>query len=207
MRPFFCSMDMELVFATNNLHKLEEIASLLGKRFQIKGLKELGISEEIPEDHDTLEENASQKAWYIYNRTGADCFADDTGLEVDALNGAPGVYSARYSRIGHPTFPEMDSVAGNIRKLLLEMDGVQERSARFRTVIALVVNGKEYQFEGEVKGIITTDQSGAMGFGYDPIFRPDGYELSFAEMDLALKNKISHRARAVEQLVEFLKGM
>jgi XTP/dITP diphosphohydrolase len=200
-------MDMELVFATNNLHKLEEIAALLGTRFQLKGLKELGISEEIPEDHETLEENASQKAWYIYDRSGEDCFADDTGLEVDALKGAPGVYSARYSRIGSPTFPEMDPVDGNIRKLLLEMEGVQERSARFRTIIALIVKGKEYQFEGIVKGVISMDLTGVKGFGYDPIFRPEGYELSFAEMDLALKNKISHRAGAVEQLVKFLKRM
>ena len=130
---------MELVFATNNLHKLEEINDLLGERYQLKGLKEINISEEIPEDHETLEENASQKAWYIFNRSKCNCFADDTGLEVEALNGAPGVYSARYSRMGAITFPEMEPAAGNIRKLLQEMEGVQERRARFRTVIALVV--------------------------------------------------------------------
>ena len=202
---FIC--DMEIVFATNNLHKLEEIGALLGDKFLLLGLKDLDIEEEIPEDYETLEENASQKAWYIYKRTGRNCFADDTGLEVDALNGAPGVYSARYSRIGQPTFPEMEPAEGNIRKLLLEMEGVEERSARFRTVISLILNGKEYQFEGIAGGEITHSRSGAEGFGYGPIVSPDGYDISFAEMDLSLKNKISHRARAVEQLVDFLKGM
>jgi XTP/dITP diphosphohydrolase len=200
-------MDMEIVFATNNLHKLEEIGALLGDKFQLLGLEDLAIAEEIPEDHETLEENASQKAWYIYKKTGRNCFADDTGLEVDALNGAPGVYSARYSRMGHPTFPEMEPAEGNIRKLLLEMAGKQERSARFRTVISLVLNGKEYQFEGIAGGVITQGISGAKGFGYDPVFSPDGYDLTFAEMDLPLKNKISHRAKAVDKLVEKLKGM
>lgn len=198
---------MQLVFATNNQHKLEEIDALLGEKFQLLGLKDLQISEEIPEDHDTLEANASQKAWYISDRTGRNCFADDTGLEVDALNGAPGVYSARYSRMGQPVFPEMEAARGNIRKLLLKMEGKQERSARFRTVISLVLNGKEYQFEGVVEGSITESASGAKGFGYDPIFTPDGYDITFAEMELSLKNQISHRARAVSQLVDFLKGM
>ncbi len=198
---------MELIFATNNLHKLEEINDLLGERFQLKGLKDLDISEEIPEDHETLEENASQKAWYIYNKTGRSCFADDTGLEVDVLDGAPGVYSARYSRMGQITFPEMEPAAGNIRKLLLEMDGKSNRTARFRTVIALLLDGVEFQFEGVVEGTITQSTSGTEGFGYDPVFRPDGYDKSFAEMNLALKNQISHRARAVQRLIEFLKGM
>ncbi|MCK5068632.1 MAG: RdgB/HAM1 family non-canonical purine NTP pyrophosphatase [Bacteroidales bacterium] len=200
-------MDMDIVFATNNLHKLEEIGALLGERFRLIGLKELNINGDIPEDHLTLEENASQKAWYIYDLTGRDCFADDTGLEVDALKGAPGVYSARYSMIGHPTFPEMEPAEGNIRKLLFEMEGKNVRNARFRTVIALVLGGKEYQFEGVVDGRITEVPSGAKGFGYDPVFRPDGYEITFAEMDLALKNQISHRALAVAQLVQKLKGM
>lgn len=200
-------MDMDIVFATNNLHKLEEIGALLGERFRLLGLKELNITGEIPEDHLTLEENASQKAWYIYDLTGRDCFADDTGLEVDALKGAPGVYSARYSRIGHPTFPEMEPAEGNIRKLLFEMEGKNVRNARFRTVIALVLGGKEYQFEGVVDGRITEVPLGAKGFGYDPVFRPNGYEITFAEMDLALKNQISHRALAVAQLVQKLKGM
>lgn len=197
---------MQLVFATNNQHKLEEIDALLGEKFKLLGLRDLSISEEIPEDHDTLEANASQKAWFINKMTGQNCFADDTGLEVDALDGAPGVYSARYSRMGDPTFPDMDAAQGNIRKLLLKMEDVMERSARFRTVISLVLNGKEYQFEGVVEGRITSSPSGTKGFGYDPIFTPEGYDTTFAEMDLALKNKISHRARAVSQLVEFLKS-
>jgi XTP/dITP diphosphohydrolase len=198
---------MQLIFATNNQHKLEEIAALLGGNFQLLGLKDLSISEEIPEDHDTLEENASQKAWYIFDRTGKNCFADDTGLEVDILDGAPGVYSARYSRMGHPTFPEMEAAQGNIKKLLLKMEGVEKRSARFRTVISLVLDGKEFQFEGIVEGQITLGASGVKGFGYDPVFVPQGYKQTFAEMDLNLKNQISHRAKAVNQLVDFLKGM
>ncbi len=196
---------MRLVFATNNQHKLEEISALLGDNFELLGLKDLQMDEEIPEDHDTLEANASQKAWYIFDRTGQSCFADDTGLEVDALDGAPGVYSARYSRMGHPIFPEMEPALGNIRKLLLNMEDVIERSARFRTVISLVLEGKEYQFEGVVEGAITEIAFGAKGFGYDPIFCPSGYDITFAEMDLAIKNQISHRARAVMQLVDFLK--
>jgi XTP/dITP diphosphohydrolase len=198
---------MEIVFATNNLHKLEEIRALLVGNYKLLGLKDLHISEEIPEDHDTLEENASQKAWYIFNKTGRNCFADDTGLEVDFLGGAPGVYSARYSRMGSPTFPEMEPAQGNIRKMLLKMEGVMERSARFRTVISLVLSGKEYQFEGVIEGAITQKTSGAKGFGYDPIFIPAGYDVTFAEMDLSLKNQISHRARAVKQLVDFLNAM
>ena len=198
---------MQLVFATNNQHKLEEIDALLEEKYQLVGLKDLNITEDIPEDHDTLEANASQKAWYINKRTRLNCFADDTGLEVDALDGAPGVFSARYSRMGQPTFPEMESAQGNIRKLLLKMEDVIKRSARFRTVISLVLNGKEYQFEGVVEGAITELVSGAKGFGYDPIFTPIGYDITFAEMDLSLKNQISHRARAVTQLVDFLKEM
>jgi XTP/dITP diphosphohydrolase len=197
---------MKLVFATNNPHKLEEIGALLGKHYQILGLKDLQLEEEIPEDHLTLEENASQKAWYIYDRSGLNCFADDTGLEVDALDGAPGVFSARYSRIGDPVFPDMEPSAGNIRKLLLQMEGKKQWTARFRTVIALVLDGKEYQFIGVVEGHITGAPSGSRGFGYDPVFIPSGYETTFAEMDLSLKNRISHRGRAVKQLVDFLKS-
>jgi XTP/dITP diphosphohydrolase len=200
-------MEKQLIFATNNQHKIEEISALLGGKFKLLGLQDLNISEEIPEDYDTLEENASQKAWYIFKRTGKDCFADDTGLEVDVLNGAPGVYSARYSRMGHPTFPEMEVSRGNIKKLLLKMEGAEKRSARFRTVIALLMNGKEYQFEGVAEGAITLKASGEKGFGYDPVFVPRGYDSTFAEMDLSLKNQISHRARAVNRLVDFLKGM
>jgi XTP/dITP diphosphohydrolase len=195
---------IEIVFATNNLHKLKEIGALLGKEFRLLGLKDLDISEEIPEDFETLEENASQKAWYVYNRTGKNCFADDTGLEVKALQGAPGVYSARYSRMGQPAFPEMEAAQGNIRKLLMKMEGRTDREAQFRTVIALILNGREYQFEGIVKGEIILQSAGDRGFGYDPVFRPEGYELTFAEMDLKEKNLISHRAKAVQQLIEFL---
>jgi len=198
---------MEIAFATNNPHKLKEIGTLVGDRFRILGLWELGISEEIPEEYETLEQNASQKAWYVYKQTGKNCFADDTGLEVKALQGAPGAYSARYSRIGHPVFPEMEVAKGNIRKLLLEMEGVQDRSARFRTVIALVLEGKEYSFEGVADGDITLFPSGEEGFGYDPVFRPKGADQTFADMTLKEKNRISHRAKAFQKLTRFLKGM
>ena len=198
---------MEIVFATNNPHKLEEISALLGKKYEVLGLKDLEISEEIPEDHDTLEANASQKAWTIYNRTGKSCFADDTGLEVMVLGGAPGVYSARYSRIGTLTFPEMEPAAGNIKKLLLEMEGTADRRARFRTVIALVLKGTEHRFEGLIGGEIISEPSGSKGFGYDPVFRPSGHPNTFAEMDLVDKNRISHRAKAVRKLAQFLKEM
>ena len=205
--PFFLPEYMELIFATQNKHKLEEISNLLGEPFKLKGLSDLAISEEIPEDHETLEENASQKAWYIYDKMGLSCFADDSGLEVDALDGRPGVYSARYSRMGDLVFPEMEAARGNIKKLLLEMEGITKRNARFRSVISLVLDGVEHQFEGVVSGKITPTPSGAKGFGYDPVFMPEGYDITFAEMDLSQKNRISHRARAVRSLVEFLKGM
>ncbi|MFH0756460.1 MAG: RdgB/HAM1 family non-canonical purine NTP pyrophosphatase [Bacteroidota bacterium] len=198
---------MKIVFATNNKHKLEEIKALLDEKFDIIGLKEVGIEEEVPEDHATLEENASQKARYIYNLTGENCFADDTGLEVWALDGEPGVYSARYSRIGNPVFPEMETTEGNIRKLLLKLDGVEERKAQFKTVIALIIGGSEYHFEGVIEGEIKKEPSGSMGFGYDPVFIPVGYQQSFAEMALSEKNRISHRAKAVQKLVQFLKEM
>ena len=167
----------------------------------------MGFKEEIPEEHETLEKNASQKAWYVYQKLRKSCFADDTGLEVDALDGRPGVYSARYSRIGDVTFPDMEPAAGNIRKLLLEMKGLNNREAQFRTVIALVLEGTEYLFEGVVKGDITLTSSGEKGFGYDPVFRPEGYGETFAQMDLTKKNSISHRALAIQNLVEFLKEM
>ena len=195
---------MELIFATNNRHKLKEISALLDDRYTLLGLWDLNAAEEIPEDHDTLEKNASQKAWHIFDKFGRNCFADDTGLEVNVLGGAPGVYSARYSRIGSVTFPEMEPASGNIRKLLLEMEGVKQREARFRTVISLVLDGTEYNFEGIIEGEITEKPSGKEGFGYDPVFMPKGYSRTFAEMDLGLKNKISHRARAVQQLTQFL---
>ena len=144
--------DMEIVFATNNLHKLKEISNILSDKFKVLGLKELDISDEIPEDYDTLEENASQKAWYIFHKTGRSCFADDTGLEVKALGGAPGVYSARYSRMGTILFPDLSPAEGNIKKLLHEMKGIDDRKARFRTVIALIMDGVEHRFEGLCEG-------------------------------------------------------
>lgn len=186
---------------------MKEIGAMLDDRFKLLGLSDLDFNEEIPEDYQTLEENASQKAWYINKRFGRDCFADDTGLEVEALNGEPGVYSARYSRIGWPTFNEMSPTAGNIRKLLLKLEEESNRNARFRTVIALVMDGKEYSFEGIVKGVIARTPSGGHGFGYDPVFIPEGYSQTFAEMESDLKNRISHRARAIRAFTEFLKAI
>jgi len=194
----------ELVFATNNLHKLKEIRSLLPDGYHVAGLRDVGITAEIPEDHLTLEENAFQKAEYVYNQLGLSCFADDTGLEIDALNGEPGVFSARYSRIGDPVYPEMEVAAGNIRKVLEKMDGLENRRARFRTVIALILDGKRHAFEGSVEGKIIREVRGAEGFGYDPIFIPEDRELTFAEMELEQKNRVSHRARAFGRLTEFL---
>ena len=187
-----------LVFATNNAHKLEEVRAILGNDFQIASLKEIGCYDDIPETADTLEGNAMQKAQYIKEKFGMDCFADDTGLEVEALNNAPGVFSARYAGPGH------DSEA-NMKKLLSEMQGKENRKARFRTVIALLLDGKEYTFEGIVKGNIIEEKRGDSGFGYDPIFVPEGYDLTFAELGNDIKNKISHRAEAVKKLSAFLK--
>jgi XTP/dITP diphosphohydrolase len=191
---------MELVFATNNKHKIREISDLLDKDFKILGLADLNISEEIPEDANTLSENALFKARFVHDRTGLNVFADDTGLEVDALGGAPGVYSARYAGEGR-------SFDDNITKLLGEMEGAEDRSARFRTVIALIFNGKEYLFEGKVEGVITRERRGDGGFGYDPVFLAEGYGLTFAEIPLSEKNLISHRARAMRKLLAFLNGM
>jgi XTP/dITP diphosphohydrolase len=186
-----------LVFATHNKHKADEITPLLGGLYEIKALDAIGISEDIPENGDTLEANARQKARYVYDRTGADVFADDTGLEVEALDGRPGVFTARYAG------DECDSVK-NMQKLLSELEGKDNRRARFRTVICLIDNGVEHLFEGVVNGTITTSFAGTEGFGYDPIFMPDGTGRTFAEMPLNEKNKISHRALAVEKLSEFL---
>lgn len=191
-------LDRELVFATNNAHKLSEVQHLLGKKFQLLSLKDIHLEEEIPEDFDTLEQNALQKARYIFDKTHKNCFADDTGLEVDALNGRPGVYSARYAGEGK-------NPKDNIKKLLKELDGVANRKARFRTVVALIINNQEYLFEGIVNGQIIDSERGVDGFGYDPVFLPDGFSLTFAEMMLDQKNLISHRARAIRQLVDFLK--
>jgi XTP/dITP diphosphohydrolase len=191
-------MMKELVFATKNLHKLKEIIKIFGNELHVISLAEIGCNEDIPEDAGTLEGNASFKAWYIYNKYGKDCFADDTGLEIEALQGRPGVKSARYA--GEDCIP-----ANNIRKVLDEMEGKSDRKARFRTVISLIRNGMEVQFEGTVEGIILHEKRGKEGFGYDPVFLPDGYDLSFAEMSLEVKNKISHRARAIQKLIDHLK--
>ena len=192
-------MKKKLVVATNNAHKLEEIAAILGDEMELFSLKDINCHAEIPETADTLEGNARQKAMYIYENYGMDCFADDTGLEVDALNGAPGVFSARYAGDGH------DSEA-NMQKLLKELKGKENRKAQFRTAICLIMEGKEYLFEGIVKGAIIEEKRGGAGFGYDPIFVPEGYDQTFAELGNDIKNTISHRARAVEKLCKFLKG-
>ena len=189
---------MKIVFATNNKHKLEEIKDILGKDFEIVSLAEIGCHEDIPETGLTLEENARQKSTYIVEHYNHDCFADDTGLEVDSLNGEPGVHSARYAE-----GTDHDSEA-NMRKLLSKMSNVKERTARFRTVISLIINGVEHQFEGRVEGRIATEKHGTEGFGYDPIFIPEGYDKSFAELGEEVKNQISHRARAVKKLAEYL---
>lgn len=189
---------MKIVFATNNKHKLEEIKDILGKDFEIVSLAEIGCHEDIPETGLTLEENARQKSTYIVEHYNHDCFADDTGLEVDALNGEPGVHSARYAE-----GTDHDSEA-NMRKLLSKMSNVKNRTARFRTVISLIINGVEHQFEGRVEGRIATEKHGTEGFGYDPIFIPEGYDKSFAELGEEVKNQISHRARAVKKLAEYL---
>ena len=191
-------MKKKLVVATNNAHKLEEIAAILGDEMDLLSLKDIHCDADIPETADTLEGNARQKAMYIYENYGMDCFADDTGLEVEALNGAPGVYSARYAGDGH------DSEA-NMQKLLHELEDKENRKAQFRTAICLILEGKEYLFEGIVKGEIIKEKRGGAGFGYDPIFVPEGHELTFAELGNDIKNTISHRARAVEKLCLFLK--
>ena len=191
------TMKRKLVFATNNAHKLEEIRAIMGDNIEILSLNDIDCHDDIPETAATLEGNASIKAHYIYDHYGMDCFADDTGLEVDCLNGAPGVFSARYAGDGH------DSEA-NMNKLLHEMQGKTDRKARFRTVISLIQHGEENLFEGIVEGAITTDRQGTSGFGYDPIFRPNGYDLTFAQLGNEVKNRISHRAKAVDSLCHFL---
>ena len=189
---------MKIVFATNNKHKLEEIKDILGKDFEIVSLAEIGCHEDIPETGLTLEENARQKSTYIVEHYNHDCFADDTGLEVDALNGEPGVHSARYAE-----GTDHDSEA-NMRKLLANLEGKANRKACFRTIISLIIDGVEHQFEGKVEGRIATEKHGTEGFGYDPIFIPEGYDKSFAELGEEIKNQISHRARAVKKLAEYL---
>ena len=191
---------MKIVFATNNAHKLREVQQTVGDKFEIVSLRECGVVEDIPENEPTLEGNALAKARYIYSRTGLSCFADDTGLEVDALGGEPGVRSARYATDGH------DDEA-NKRLLLERMEGKENRWAQFRTAMALILDGEEYLFEGVVRGEILTQECGDGGFGYDPLFAPEGRSESFAEMSAEEKNAISHRGRAVRKLAEFLKGL
>ncbi|MGL4332617.1 MAG: non-canonical purine NTP diphosphatase [Bacteroidales bacterium] len=186
----------ELVFATNNKHKQEEVQAMLPD-FHILSLSDIGCHEDIPETADTLQGNALIKARYVKNKYGYDCFADDTGLEVFSLNMAPGVYSARYAGVDK-------SSEANVTKLLSELDGSTDRSAQFRTVIALIQDEKESLFEGVVKGSITFERKGNSGFGYDPVFVPEGYNLTFAQMELKDKNEISHRARAVKLLINYL---
>lgn len=190
---------MTLVFATNNANKAKEVSRLLGETITLKTLADIGFTDNIPEEQDTLEGNALQKARTVAETYNCSCFADDTGLEVEALDSMPGVYSARYAG------PECDAEA-NMNKLLNELEGQINRRAQFRTVIALIVNGKEYLFEGKVEGVITVRKRGEQGFGYDPIFMPDGYSQTFAQMALDEKNKISHRALATNKLVEFIQS-
>jgi XTP/dITP diphosphohydrolase len=185
-----------LVFATNNKHKLEEVQALIGDKFQLRTLEEIGCLDDIPETGDTFRDNASQKSRYIWDRFKIDCFSDDSGLEVDALNGEPGVYSARYSGSRNSE--------DNLQLVMSKMKGMSNRSARFKCVISIILDGMEHLFEGSVEGEITNSRSGCAGFGYDPIFKPQGHDVSFAEMSAEEKNKISHRGRAVEKLVGFL---
>ncbi len=191
-------MMKEIVFATNNKHKLEEIRHITGDHLLIRSLSEIGCYDDIPETADTLEGNALLKAAYVRGKYHFDCFADDTGLEVDVLNGRPGVFSARYAGEGH------DFIA-NMKKLLDELQGFESRTARFKTVIALIINGNQYLFDGHINGHIINEMRGEEGFGYDPIFVPDGYNITFAEMSAEQKNLISHRAIATGKLVEFLR--
>jgi XTP/dITP diphosphohydrolase len=188
---------MKLVFATNNKHKLEEVRAILPSTIELISLAEINCREDIPETADTLEGNAMQKALFVKEHYGYDCFADDTGLEVEALNNAPGVYSARYAGAEH-------DAKANMKKLIRELEGKDNRAARFRTVIALLLNGKEYLFEGIINGAIIEEERGGAGFGYDPVFIPSGCEQTFAEMGNDIKNRISHRALAVRKLADFL---
>ena len=198
---YFCILNviefMELVFASNNPHKVKEIKSILGNSFTLLSLKDVNILEDIPEDEPLIEGNALSKARYVHNTTGMNVFADDTGLEIEALNGLPGVNSARFAG-------ENKDSSANIEKVLTMLGGNENRKAQFRTVIALIFENKEYLFEGIVKGKIINEKRGVEGFGYDPVFIPDGKSRTFAEMELAEKNTVSHRARAFEKLREFL---
>ena len=190
----------KIVFATNNAHKMEEVAAMLGNEYRLVTLRECGITEEIPENEPTIEGNALQKARYVHERTGADCFADDTGLEVDALGGAPGVHSARYATDGH-------DFEANMRLLLRNMEGKSDRRARFRTVIALILDGEEYVFEGVVEGRITEQPAGDHGFGYDPVFFSGELGKSFGRASAEEKNAVSHRAKALAALAQKIGGI
>ena len=189
---------MKILFATNNAHKLAEVQAVLGDAYTLVTPRDCGVTEEIPEEQETLEGNASQKAHYLHDRTGLDCFADDTGLEVEALGGTPGVHSARYATDGH-------DFAANNRLLLKNLEGVENRRARFRTVISLIIGGEEHLFEGIVEGRILDHETGHEGFGFDPLFVPDGSDRSFAEMSAEEKNTVSHRGRAVRKLAAWLR--
>ncbi|MGV3547760.1 MAG: non-canonical purine NTP diphosphatase [Pedobacter sp.] len=186
-----------LVFATNNQHKTAEVAKILAPDYEVLNLKDINCLVDIPETGDTFAENATLKSTYVFENFGLDCFADDSGLEVEALNNEPGIYSARYSGVKDDTI--------NLQLLLKNMDGQTNRKARFKTVISLLKNGENHLFEGVIEGTITSNPSGTNGFGYDPIFKPNGYDITFAEMDMAEKNKISHRALAMQKLIDFLK--
>lgn len=189
----------KLVFATNNSHKLHEIKEMLDNSFELLSLNEIGCSDDIPETGETLEANASQKSFYIWDRFHFDCFADDTGLEIEALNNEPGVYSARYAG-------DAKCAEANVAKVLEKMQDLKNRKARFRCVISLIISGEEMQFEGIVNGKIISERRGTTGFGYDPIFVPDGYNHTFAEMSAEEKNRISYRGNAFAKLVQYLKG-
>ena len=193
-------MKRKLVFATNNTHKLEEVREVVKDKFEILSLKDIGCDEDIAEPGETLEENALIKARYVKEKYGYDSFGDDTGLEVEALNGAPGVYSARYAGDGH-------DAKANMRKLLAPLDEDTNRKSRFRSVIALILDGKEYLFDGKINEKIISEEKGTAGFGYDPVFMPDGYTATFAELGSDVKNNISHRALAVKALCSFLEGI
>ncbi len=195
----------ELIFATHNEHKAREIQAILSQEYRILSLDDVGFQDSVPENENSLEGNASQKAWYVHNRLGKDCFADDTGLEVACLNGAPGVYSARYADLTGEREADEPASEANIRKLLAQMQGETNRKAQFRTIISLILEGKEYIFEAMVEGEILKGRKGTGGFGYDPVFLPSGYTNTFADMSLEQKNIISHRALAVLKLVTFLK--
>jgi XTP/dITP diphosphohydrolase len=189
----------DLVFATGNPHKVAEVKQLTGPAWKLRSLADMGLGDDLPENQDTLEGNALEKARYVHARLGCNCFAEDTGLEIEALGGAPGVYSARYAG-------ESKDPGANLDRVLSEMENASNRRAQFRTVIALILDGKEYLFEGAAPGIIRRERSGSGGFGYDPIFEPEGYSITFAEMDAGEKNRISHRGKAMRALIAFLQA-